>query len=302
MCGFLKKQDASLQSSRLSSPEGSTLKQLLMRIENSTADKNRSKSLDIVLGLLPLLLGFQLIIWIAYLPSAIKGNADFRVFYSGGYLLQSGEASQIYNDIEIKRIQDELVSSSPWVLPFTHPAYEALLFVPFSLLLYRAAYLTFLGINLLCLVVGYWFLRTRLGLLRERWRWLPPLAVIGFMPVAAALMQGQDSLILLALFTAALALMDCGSEPTAGLLLGLGMFKFQILLPIVFLFFIWRRWQIILGTVTSSVVVLALSVALTGLEAQRTYIHKLYDISLKRHGADPTIYGVPVAGMPNIRG
>jgi hypothetical protein len=273
-----------------------------MRTENSTAGNNRSKSLDLVLGLLPLLLGLQLIIWIAYLPAALRGNADFRVFYSGGYLLRSGQTGQIYDDDKIKNVQDERVSISPWVLPFTHPAYEALLFVPFSLLRYRAAYITFLGFNLLCLVIGYWFLQTRFGPLRERWRWLPPLAVLGFMPIPAALMQGQDSLILLALFTAALAFMDSGSELAAGLLLGLGMFKFQILIPIGFLFFIWRRWQILFGTVISGAVVLALSAALTGIDAQRTYVHKLYDISLKRHGADLIGYGVPVAGMPNIRG
>jgi Glycosyltransferase family 87 len=273
-----------------------------VRTEDSTAEKKRSKSLDVVLGLLPLLLGFQLIVWIAYLPSAIKGNADFRVFYSGGYLTQSGYASQIYNDIEMKHIQDELVSNSPWVLPFTHPAYEALLFIPFSLLRYRSAYIAFLGFNLLCLIVAYLLLRPRFGLLRERWQWLPPLAVIGFMPVPAALMQGQDSLILLALFAAALSFLDSGSELAAGLLLGLGIFKFQILLPIAFLFFVWRRWQILIGTLISSAAVLALSVVLTGTDAQKTYAHKLYDIGLKRRGADLTGYGIPVAGMPNIRG
>jgi hypothetical protein len=273
-----------------------------MRIENSTAGNNRSASLDLVLGLLPLLLGLQLFIWIAYLPSAMTGDADFRVFYSSGYLLRSRQVSEIYDDEKIKNIQDEHVSSSPRALPFIHPAYEALLFVPFSFLHYPGAYVTYLGFNLLCLVVAYLLLRSRFGLLRERWRWLPPLAVIAFMPVPAALMQGQDSLILLALFAAALAFLDSGSDLNAGLLLGLGMFKFQILLPIVFLFFIWRRWHIVLGTVISSAVVLVLSVALTGIEAQRTYVHKLYDIGLKRHGADLVGYGIPVAGMPDIRG
>jgi Glycosyltransferase family 87 len=273
-----------------------------MRTENSTADRNRSKSLDVVLGLSPLLLGLQLIIWIAYLPAAMSGNADFRVFYSGGYLVRSGQASQIYDDSEIKKIQDECVSISPWVLPFIHPAYEALLFAPFSFLHYRAAYFTFLGFNVLCLVIGYWFLRTRLGTLQKRWRWLSPLAVLGFIPIPAALMQGQDSLVLLALLAATLRFIDSGSELAAGLLLGLGMFKFQILIPMACLFFIWRKWQILIGGAISSAAVLASSVALTGIDAQRTYAHKLYDIGLKRHGTDLTVYGVPVAGMPNIRG
>lgn len=273
-----------------------------MITEDSKAGNNRSQSLDIVLGLMPLLLGLQLIIWIAYLPAAMRGNADFRVFYSGAYLLRSGQAGQIYDDDKIKNVQDERVSISPWVLPFTHPAYEALLFVPFSLLRYRVAYFAFLGFNLFCLGIGYWFIRSRLGQLRERWRWLSSLAFLSFMPVPAALMQGQDSLILLALFTAALAFMDSGSELTAGLLLGLGMFKFQILIPIIVLFFIWRRWRILFGTVISSASVLTLSVALTGIGAQRRYVHKLYDISLRRHGADLTGYGIPVPGMPDIRG
>jgi len=71
-----------------------------MQLENGIDGNSRTKSLDIVLGLLPLLLGLQLIIWIAYLPAAQRGNADFRVFIPAD--TSYGQAKQVKSIMTMK--------------------------------------------------------------------------------------------------------------------------------------------------------------------------------------------------------
>lgn len=259
-------------------------------------------SLEVILGLLPLVLGLQLIIWIVYLPAALRGNADFRVYYAGGYLVRSGQGNRLYDDEQQNAAQNALVSRYPTVLPFTHLPYEALVFAPFSLLPYQAAYFSFLGLNLLCLAACYLLLRRRLWRLQRMWRWFPFLAVLGFGPVSAALMQDQDSLILLILLAVALKNMDDGDSLRSGLMLGLGIFRFQLILPMVFLFIVWRRWQIVLGTLTSTLLAGASSALVSGSTGLLLYARRLYDIGVKRQGLDLALYGVPVTKMPNLRG
>ena len=297
MCGFLEKHNTSLQSNRLWH-----WKQLLMRTEDSTADKNRSKSLDIVLGLLPLVLGFQLIIWIAYLPTALGGHADFRNCYSAGLILRSGRGHQLYDYSLQREIQNTTISPSPMVLPYVHLPYEALLFAPFTLMSYRDAFIGFLSLNLVLLGASYILLRKQMLRTLRLWRWFPFLFVVGFAPVSATLLQGQDSLLTLLLFLAALVSLDSDREITAGLFSGLALYKFQLVLPIVALLLIWRRWGFALGAAISTLTVLALSAAVSGVSGLTQYFLSLRDISTKFISTNEVLYVMPVMRMPNVRG
>src|SRR5215470_3096116 len=149
-----------------------------------TAHKN-PRSLEVILGLLPLVFGLQLIIWIVYLPAALRGNADFRNCYTAGLILKSGQGHRIYDYRLQKEIQDSVISKSPMVLPYVHLPYEALLFVPLALLTYRNAYLCILALNLLCLFGCYRMLRKKLWRLKTLWWCFPFLFFLAFMPVPA---------------------------------------------------------------------------------------------------------------------
>ena len=61
-----------------------------------------------------------------------------------------------------QQFQDALVGNDERALPFIRPAYQALLFVPFSLLPYRSAYLAFLAVNLVLLALAFWLLRPQM--------------------------------------------------------------------------------------------------------------------------------------------
>jgi len=262
----------------------------------------RSRSLEVILGLLPLVLGLQLLIWLVYLPVALRGDADFRAYYSAGHLVRSGYASQLYDFESQRRVQNNLVSPSTTLLPFIHPPYESLLFVPLTFFSYRTAYLLFLGLNLFCILVCYQLLRRRLWRLHSMWRWFPLLLIVGFMPVAAALMQGQDSLIFFLLLAAALAKLEGGTDLMAGALLGLAIFRFQMVLPIALLFLIWQKWRFVGGACISAVPALAVSGLVAGTVGLRRYMSLLSGLSIKLMPSDQALYGVAVARMPNLRG
>jgi hypothetical protein len=256
----------------------------------------RARSLEVILGLLPLVLGLQLLGWIVYLPLALRGNADFRNCYSTGLLLRTGRGHQIYDYEAQHRLQDAFVSQTPTGMPYVHPPYEALLFAPLSFLTYRSAFLCWLGLNLLCLLVCYRILREKFWRLDRAWRWLPFLFFIGFVPVTAALMQGQDSIVTLLFLTTALINLYAGNDLLAGFMVGLAAYKFQLVLPIGCLFFLWRKWRFVCGACLSGLAAVLASAFITGAETLLSYVHYV------RETATNFAAMMPVARMPNLRG
>ena len=201
----------------------------------------------LALGLSAFLIGIHLWTWVFTLPVFLHGRADFRQLYTAGYLVRSGRGHQLYDYDTQFRFQNELVSKAEIALPFIRPAYQALLFAPFSFLTYRSAYFAFLAVNLALLWASFRLLRPKMNRIARVYPWLPAAMFLGFLPIAAALIQGQDSILLVTLLAVALVALDHKRELTAGILLGLGLFKFQIVIPIALLFLAWRRWRFFSG-------------------------------------------------------
>jgi dolichol-phosphate mannosyltransferase len=274
----------------------------IFRRQLSPIKGERSRALDVILGLLPLALGIQLIIWGLYLPSSLRGYADFRNCYTAGILVRTGHAHQIYNYALQKQIEDSYIGQTPALLPFVHLSYEAILFVPLSLLPYRAAYLCWLAVNVFLCLLCYACLKDKLSHASRAWRWLPSLLFLGFAPISAALMQGQDSIITLLLFAAALTFAEANNELVAGALIGFALYKFQLVLPIAFLFLVWRRWSSLLGLTLSSMAAVCLSVVISGWPQIAEYVGSLHQISTVFASGNVMLYHMPVAQMPTLRG
>ncbi len=256
----------------------------------------------LALGVPAYLIGVHLWTWVFMLPTFLGGRADFRQLYTAGFMVRSGYASQLYDYDSQHRFQNALVSSADIALPFNHLSYEALLFAPFSLLPFRAAYFTFLGTNLALLSLCYRLLRPGMDKLADIFRWLPAAMFLGFLPVAAALMQGQDSILLLTLLVAATVALQRGADLTAGALVGFGLFKFQIVLPIALLLLLWRRWRFSAGFAVSAAAVGLISLWLVGLTGAETYVRSLIHMSVGLTSAAAQFrYGISPAAMPNLR-
>jgi hypothetical protein len=256
----------------------------------------------LALGLPAILFGLQIAGWIFFLPGALHGHADFRHLYTAGWMVRSGYAHHLYDYGVQKQFQDRLVSREQIAMPFNHLAYEALLFVPFSLLSYRGAYLSFLFLNISVLLSICFFVTRRLANLRALWKLLPPSLFIAFLPVEAALMHGQDSVLIMALLAAAVLAMDAGRQLPAGFLVGLGLFKFQLVLPVAILFLLWKQKRFVAGFGIASVLVLALSLFLVGKSQVGAYVSLIDAMTAPSSLLDQLKYGINPTDMPNLRG
>ena len=271
-----------------------------MTTDNATKSRGTRYIADILLGALPLFLVLQLQ-WFIFLQGALHGHSDFRQLYAAGYMVRTGHAGELYNYAAQKNFQDTLVSREQLALPFIRPAYQALFFAPLSLLPYRSAYLAFLSANLIFLGISCWLLLPRMKNLTGVWRWLPPGIVLGFFPVGLALVQGQDSILLLVLLAAALFSLDRSWEVTAGILIGLGLFKMQIVIPIALLFFLWKRWRFVTGFALSAGLVSLVSLRVVGFTQTVVYAHSLFSVGAGLP-VDRFKFPLEVSLMANLRG
>jgi hypothetical protein len=251
----------------------------------------------LALGLPAYLGGVHFWAWITMGSAFAAGVGDFRMFYTAGYLVRTGRWSLLYDAAVQQAFQFSLFPSPlrEYILPitYTHPPFEAMFFVPFSLFSLRVAYLVFLVLNLSLLALIFRCLMPQMGNLFAVYSWLPVALFLSFLPVAAALLTGQDSILLLGLLTAARLSLAASHEFSAGILLGCCVFRFQIALVILLLFALWRAWRLLLGSVLSSGLLAALSVWMIGGVGP-------YAVALRKLSTG--IWAQPVRWMPTLRG
>jgi hypothetical protein len=258
----------------------------------------------LVLRLLPLLVAYQLLLAIIFVPLALRGLDDFRQLYTGGYMVRTGHADELYDYDTQQRFEERLIPDGRhFMLPINHLAFEELLFVPLSLLTYRAAYWAFMAFNGTLLVLCVKLLGRRLKIQADQRKWIPALLLLAFFPIPRALEKGQDSIIMLTLLAAALWSLDHEKEFVAGLLVGIGIFKFQIVIPIALLFLVWRQWRFFAGFSASTVGAGLVSLWLVGLDGAKEYAHMLLSMSVRlTSDSDMVRYGTHPRDMINLRG
>src|SRR4051812_23182750 len=116
--------------------------------ENATQNSVPYYVRAVAMAIPSVLFGLLLSGWIAFIPGAMAGHADFRQLYAAGHIVRSGMAHQLYNYDVQKDFQDRFVSPEAIALPYIRPAYQAVLFVPFTLLSYRESYWVMLALNI----------------------------------------------------------------------------------------------------------------------------------------------------------
>jgi len=265
----------------------------------------------LVRRLLPLLVGYQILLATMYVPQALGGLDDFRQLYTGGYMVRTGHATELYDYSAQQRFEELLIPTGMhFTLPINHLAFEELLFVPLSLLPYKVAYWVFMAFNGVLLILCVRLLGRRLEIQPDHWKWkwewmrkwVPVLLLLAFFPIPRALEKGQDSIIMLTLLAAALWGLDHEKEFVAGLLVGIGIFKFQIVLPIALLFLVWRRGRFCAGFAASTAGAGLISLWLVGIAGAKEYAHTLLSMSVRStSGMDTLRYGNSI-DMINLRG
>lgn len=244
-----------------------------------------------------LLISAWIMFFLGWVPGSTPQHSDFRQLYVAGYMVRTGHAHQLYEYGSQKQFQDSLVSPEAIALPYIRPAFEAAMFVPISFLPYTLAYWLMLVGNCGLLVLVFYLVRPFMTNLATVWTWLPVALFLSFFPTMTSIIRGQDSISFLLLLTAASVTLGKKNEMIAGALLGLGLFKLQLALPIALLFLLWRRRRFVAGFSAVAVVLGALSIGLTGLAEFRVYARALVGVAQLSY-----VVSSPAQMMPNLHG
>jgi hypothetical protein len=235
----------------------------------------------------------------------LKGQVDLRAFYAAGTIIRTGHGARLYGYDYQEHVQNTVVSPRANALPFLYPSFAALPFVPLSLLSYRVALFVWLALNLVLLLLASFMLRPWLPYFSVH-SWLALPAIYGCLfGVSVALVQGQISFLLLVVYCGTWILLRVERPFLAGLLISLGLMKFQIAIPIILLFLFWKKWRFISGFLTGAVGLLIVSVVLVGIAGVSSYWHAMSSMT-KQTAFNPAAakvhYGMFPVDMPNLHG
>lgn len=228
------------------------------------------------------------------------GSSDFRIFYTAALMLRRGQGHSLYDDALQEQTQREFAArgiSHGGPLPYNHPPFEAALFVPFTYFPYLPAFLCWSLLNCVVLLIAGFRIRSCLPHIVKISPWLPILAPFTFFPIVYAFMQGQDSMLLFLVYYLVYDHLRRGKEMTAGLLLGLGLFKYHLILPFVFILLLQRRWRALAGVSVTAALEVFVSWILVG--GHELLQYPRYALQVNRQHAINVI--VPES-MPNLRG
>ena len=230
------------------------------------------------------------------------GLPDFTIFYTASQILAAGKGSELYNDNLQESVQRGFsplaIERRGTILPFNHPPFEAILFLPLSHFSYLTAYLIWAVVNLALLFGLIFILRKHFAVIGQAPPWLWWLAALAFFPIFIALIQGQDSILLL--FCYAMAFLSLGrkAEVSAGAWTGLGLFKFNLVLPFAISLFLAGRKKFAGGFAAAAVVLFGLSLMVTGWHGLWRYPAYVW----ASENNQKYVWNMPHGNIANLRG
>jgi hypothetical protein len=223
----------------------------------------------------------------------VAGNGDFVIFYTGAQMLIEGRGSELYH-LEVQKVfQDKFkVPIRDGPLPYNHPPYELLLFLPLIYLPFPTAHLVWSLVSAALLVLTFVLLTPFID---NKNQWLFATIMIAFYPTIATIMYGQDSILTAFLFAGVFAALKQKRHIAAGSILALGLYKPQLVLPMACFLFYKRCWRACTSFTLTAAVLAGVSIGLVGWKGVSDFGTLLQLIDLLNYTIDP-------ANMANVRG
>jgi glycosyl transferase family 87 len=208
-------------------------------------------------------------------------GADYAEFYLAGRTLNRHQPDRLYDqpaqDVAYHRLVPGSSRSSS--LPYLYPPVVALLFRPLAQLSYRWSFAGWLAISTALYAAGLLALRPLLPISRDDWLTAVLLA-LSFEPfVFETLQGGQLSSVAFAAVALALLAERRGHPAAAGAALGLCLYKPTLLIFIIPMLVVGRRWRSLAGLAVTGAGATALSVVAVGWRVARSYPRVLIDFS-----------------------
>jgi len=227
-----------------------------------------------------------------------QGYSDFTILYAAGRIVRTGLGHQLYEPQTQWGIEQSFaprVDIRHGPLPYNHAPFEAWIFAPLSGFSFGTAYVIWIAVNLLMLiVVARLTCRYTSG---GQGMGFTLLLFLAFFPVFVTLLQGQDSILLLLLYVSAFECVFSNRSFLAGMLLAVGCFKLHLVLPLVAILVYQKYWRVLAGFAVCSVFLFLASVATIGWRNMMAYPHYVWSLNQR-----PDIGAVKPQLMPNLRG
>ena len=229
-----------------------------------------------------------------------RGYPDFTVFYTAGKMMREGLGSQLYNPRAQLAVQAEFARNSDirqGPLPYIHPPFEALFFLPLTFLPYPHAFTAWNLINLTVLFGVAMLLKKSLMSLHAIPIWQMVLLGLAFFPVFANFHQGQDAILLLLVVTLSFRALDHDADFLAGCWLAFGLFKYHLILPLALILALWRGRKFIQGFAAVGLTALLISLGLVGWKGALQYPAYAWNVV-----SQPAFGGIPPGQLPSLYG
>jgi hypothetical protein len=229
--------------------------------------------------------------WLAVGSGALEHarSHDFLSFYTGAYMTSHGELARLYDPDAQLAVERQLAPSTVELVPFVRPPFYALILAPLGWLPLGTAFVCWIllqaGVLIACL----------------RWGWQrfgTTAVVFGAlsMPAALGIAHGQDCALFLAVLIASYSLAEERREWTAGMMLGLLLVKFHLVLLWPLALIAQRRWKMLAGFAATGAVTAGISLAMIGVEGARAYVRLLQNPDLPALSPAPEF----MIGLPGL--
>jgi alpha-1,2-mannosyltransferase len=208
--------------------------------------------------------------WSVLAPSLIRSawHDDFLCWYIGAKLAWSGDFHHMYDPAVQWSVQQKVLPEEPILSVFPRPPFFAALVAPLSALSYRNAFIVWLAIQIALLVTCFFWAWRKFGDDALVWGALSGPAFFG-------IACGQDTSLLLALALAGYVLADRGQDRLAGVVWGLMLIKFNLVLALPLAMLATRRWRMLQGFSLVASAFAAFSALVLGSDGLRLYFQML---------------------------
>ena len=198
---------------------------------------------------------------------------DFLAFWATGKLVAEGNIGQVYSVDALTAIQRTVVPhpvSMLGYMPFLNPPFVAVLLAPLGVLSVNDARLAWMVLSVIVMVAISWFLTSHIGNTCVRIGLI--LLLSTSYPVFQNLIQGQLSILIVALVIASIYLAERGKMLASGVLLSVLVIKPQLAVFVGIGLLAFRQWSMIKGMVLGAITILLLTLPFTGLGLYQEYV------------------------------
>lgn len=225
-------------------------------------------------------------------PARLSGATDFPAFFNAGRIART-EPSRLYDPaLQRQMFSDVAPEIDPALVPYyAYSPFFSLVFVPLSLLPYMLAFAVWIALCVAMLLLGLQLVWGTTDLPAEHFKHAAIFSLC-FLPFYAwTLFMGQTTAF--AFFALALAIYfeRTGRMFISGLALSLLLYKPPLLILILPMLLITKRWRSLKGLVTGGCALALISLALIGPSGVPSYLEMMRTFAAKKQ---------ELAGLTNI--